>query len=309
MIIDQDRLPRICVLMAAYNGEQFIADQVATILNQRNVSVTLRVRDDGSTDATVAVIEAEARRDPRVALVDSGDLSTGSAARNFLHMLATVDLGESDYVALADQDDLWLSHKLYRAIGQIEKFAAGGYSADLIAFDDAGRKAPWLLRKHDAQRRFDHVFQGASAGCTYVLTRATVEKMRPWLRLLTFPVDHGVSHDWAIYAFVRNYNLGWVCDDIAPILYRQHTTNVYGSQRGIGAIVARVRLLRARWYRRHILWLAAQLDLSVSEQILIRRVTRLSLLDRFWLIAHAGQLRRRYYDVLMLRLAIAMGLF
>jgi rhamnosyltransferase len=278
MIIDQDRLPRICVLMAAYNGEQFIADQVATILNQRNVSVTLRVRDDGSTDATVAVIEAEARRDPRVALVDSGDLSTGSAARNFLHMLATVDLGESDYVALADQDDLWLSHKLYRAIGQIEKFAAGGYSADLIAFDDAGRKAPWLLRKHDAQRRFDHVFQGA-------------------------------SHDWAIYAFVRNYNLGWVCDDIAPILYRQHTTNVYGSQRGIGAIVARVRLLRARWYRRHILWLAAQLDLSVSEQILIRRVTRLSLLDRFWLIAHAGQLRRRYYDVLMLRLAIAMGLF
>jgi rhamnosyltransferase len=309
MTFSQTSAPSICVLMATYNGARFVADQVATILNQHDVDVMLHVRDDGSSDATVAIVEAQAQRDPRVRLVDPGGAPTGSAARNFLHMLLTVDLGEAEYIALADQDDLWLSHKLRHAVDQIRKAGAAGYSADLVAFDDKGIRAPWLLRKHGPQRRFDHVFQGASAGCTYLLTRAAVEEMRPWLQTLTFPADHGISHDWAIYAFVRSRRLGWVCDDVAPILYRQHAANVYGSQRGIGDLVARIKLLRARWYRRHIIWLSAQLDLSADENALVHRVIRLSIFDRLWLIAHARQLRRRSRDVLMLQLSIAIGLF
>jgi len=309
MIQREHRVPRICVLMASYNGADFIADQIATILHQQDVEVTLFIRDDGSSDATPDIIAAEAQRDARVRVMDPQGISTGSAARNFLRMLGTVDFGDADYVALADQDDFWLSHKLRRAVERIERERAGGYSANLVAFDNDGLRAPWLLRKHDQPRRFDHFFQGASAGCTYVLSRTAADAMRPWLATLEFPADYGISHDWLIYAFVRNRALRWVYDDAALILYRQHSANVYGAQPGLRSVAAHIKLLRTHWYRRHVLWVASQLDLSAEEQALARRVARGTLADRLWLLAHASQLRRRPRDALMLRLAIATGLF
>ncbi|WEK44386.1 MAG: glycosyltransferase [Candidatus Sphingomonas colombiensis] len=302
-------MPRICVLMASYNGANFIADQIATILNQQDVEVELFIRDDVSLDATPDIIAAEARRDARVQVVDPQGISTGSAARNFLRMLETVDFGDANYIALADQDDLWLSYKLRRAIERITIARAGGYSANLTAFDNEGLREPWLLLKQGAPQRFDHFFQGASAGCTYVLSRAAADAIRPWLATLEYPVDYGISHDWLIYAFARNRELGWVYDDAALLLYRQHSANVYGAQTGLQSVAARIKLLRARWYRRHVLWIASQLDLSTEEQVLVRRVARGNLTDRLWLLAHARQLRRRPRDVLMLRLAIATGLF
>lgn len=301
--------PRICVLMASYNGADFIADQIATILHQQGVEVRLFIRDDGSSDTTPAIIAAEAQRDARVRVVDPQGISTGSAARNFLRMLESIDFGDADYVALADQDDFWLSHKLRRAVEQITSARAGGYSTNLVAFDNEGLRAPWLLRKQGKPRRFDHFFQGASAGCTYVLSRAAADAIQPWLSTVEHPADHGISHDWLIYAFVRNLGFRWVYDDAALILYRQHGANVYGAQPGLQSVAARIKLLRARWYRRHVLWIASQLDLSAEERALAQRVARGNLSDRLWLLIHARQLRRQRRDALMLRLAVSTGLF
>lgn len=302
---DLPTLPKVAVLLASYNGERFLADQLATIRHQAGVEVRVLVRDDGSRDATPAFL----RDRPGVEPVEVSGPPTGSAARNFLRMLAAVDFGNADYVALSDQDDLWLSDKLRRAVECLRESGAGGYSCNLSAFDSNGRRAPWLLLKHGPQKPFDHLFQGASAGCTYVLTRTCADAVKRWLATVTFPEDIGVSHDWLLYAFVRDRRMGWHCDDVALILYRQHTANVYGSRRGLADILERVRLLRDRWYRRHILWVASQLELTATERALTERVRRLSFVDRLWLIAHAGRLRRRPRDVLMLRFALIAYLF
>lgn len=298
-------LPKVAVLLASFNGERFIADQLATVRHQAQVDVRLFVRDDGSRDNTVAVLGEQAD----VTLCGMGTAPTGSAARNFLQMLATLDFGDADYVALADQDDLWLSNKLQRGVECLQSSGAGGYSCNLSAFDNDGRKAPWLLLKHGSLKPLDHFFQGASAGCTYILTRACADAVQQWLRGVTFPTHIGVSHDWLLYAFVRNRDLGWYCDDLALILYRQHSANVYGSKRGLADIIGRVKLLKDRWYREHILWVASQLELNEAEKTLVRRVARLSLADRIWLCAHADKLRRRPRDVLMLRIALLAHLF
>jgi rhamnosyltransferase len=308
-MIPKSSVDKVAVLLASYNGGRFIADQLSTIRSQTGVSVSLYVRDDGSTDDTVYRIRAEAAHDEAVVLVDTGGDETGSAARNFLRMLSTVDLGDADYVALADQDDLWLSGKLQRAIECMRQSGAGGYSSNLHAFHNDGAKQPWPLLKHGPQKKFDHFFQGASAGCTYVLTRACAEALRDWLHGVDFPADLGISHDWLIYAFVRHRHLGWFCDDRALILYRQHGGNVYGANRGLPDLLARVGMLRNRWYRQHILWVASQLDLTSDEEALVKRIRRLSPIDRLWLCARANQLRRRPRDVLMLRLALLAHLF
>jgi rhamnosyltransferase len=301
--------PRVAVLLASYNGARFLSDQVATIVHQQGVTTSLFLRDDGSTDATPILLDGLGGKEVPDVTVMKGGKQTGSAAANFLRMLAEADFGDASHVALSDQDDLWLGNKLRRAVDCLARSGAGGYSANLCAFDNDGQRRPWLLLKHGPQKPFDHFFQGASAGCTYVLTRSSADALQQWLQHIQLPEGLGVSHDWLIYAFVRNRGLGWFCDDVAPILYRQHSGNVYGSRRGLSDLMERVRLLRRRWYRRHVLWIASQLDLSPAERALVRRIERLNPLDRLWLVSHAGRLRRRSRDILMLRLALLTGLF
>lgn len=305
MKVQKTRNPSVLVLLATFNGARFLSNQIATITQQDDVDVNVVARDDGSDDGTPALLSCQ----DRVKVFDGVGTPTGSAARNFLEMLKTVDFGDAQYIALSDQDDLWLSSKLQRAIICLNNSGSSGYSCNLSAFDNVGRRPPWLLLKHGPQKRFDHLFQGASAGCTYVLTRACADAIKEWLGTVRFPIDMGISHDWLIYAFVRNSNLTWYCDDRALILYRQHDMNVYGSKRGLADMVGRVQLLRENWYRRHIIWISEQLILSSHESDLIRRIKRLSIIDRVWLFIHANKLRRRSRDVMMLRIALLTFVF
>lgn len=301
----QPEVPTVMILVATYNGARFLADQLATLHHQRGVKTRVVVRDDGSHDTTRAVIEA----DGRATLIEPEGAPTGLAGRNFLRMLCLADFGEADYIAFADQDDLWLGTKLARAVECMQRSGAAGYSCNLVAFDDDGGQLPWLVSKHGRQKRCDYLFQGASAGCTYVLTRACADALREWVEQCELPTDLTVSHDWMIYAFARSRKLTWFIDDRALILYRQHRTNVYGSRRGLKDILERVKLLRDRWYRRHILWLAGKLELDGEAREVIARVARLSPFDRLWLALQAAKLRRRPREIWMLRLALLTGLF
>ncbi len=297
-------LPRVTILLASYNGRAYIRDQLSTILSQSSVAVKIVVRDDGSTDGTVDVVLAH----PNVQLFEPGGQPTRSAAANFARMLVGVDLSDADYVALADQDDLWLPEKLSRGVQALRRSGASGYSSNLIAFDNDGARLPWLIAKHGVCKSFDHLFQGASAGCTYVLTRECVERIRPKIEAALRVEETGWSHDWLIYALVRNQRLRWFFDDYSSLLYRQHARNVYGSRPGLRGIIGRVKLLRERWYRRQILWVARQLELDEPERRIVERVGRMGLVDRLWLAVRAGQFRRRPRDIIMLRLALLFGM-
>ncbi len=301
--------PNVAVLLACFNGDPFIQDQISTIQHQTGVKTQIFIRDDGSTDKTAEIVNTLASIEAGISVVDPGGPNTGSAALNFLKIMCLADFGDADYVALADQDDLWLPQKLQRAICQLKKSGSSGYSCNLAAFDNSGLKAPWVISKHHPQKQFDHLFQGGSAGCTYVLTRECADALRQWLMGIELPVDLAISHDWLIYAFVRDRALGWCNDGVAMILYRQHNKNVYGSRRGLGESIAQIRLLRNRWYRRHVIWLSGLLDLSREGQVLRKRIERFSLLDRLWLIALAGRFRRRALDVMKLRLALLTDMF
>lgn len=301
--------PTCMVLLASYNGEEHIRSQITTILDQRDVDVTVRVRDDGSKDATVAIVKRFAATDSRVQLVRDNAGPTGWAAGNFIALLRSADLNNIDYVAFADQDDLWLPGKLARAAVMLAKEQSQGYSSNLVAFDDAGLTPPYVLRKDQSQRPLDYLFQGGSAGCTYVLTRDAGERMAQWLRDHSFPRELGLSHDWTAYAYVRATGGRWVNDDASLILYRQHAHNEYGARGGLAGLKQRTAGMRTGWYRQHILWLLDNLPATATHNALKTRVSRLTLTDRIWLAARAGQLRRAPRDVALLRAALATGAF
>lgn len=60
---------KINVLMSTYNGEKYLKEQIDSILNQKGVEVYLTIRDDGSTDHTLEIIDDYVKKDPRVKLL------------------------------------------------------------------------------------------------------------------------------------------------------------------------------------------------------------------------------------------------
>ena len=301
-------LPRIAVLLATYNGEPFVDCQIHSLLSQQNVSVHIFARDDGSTDNTVSQLKAFTISHPlRVTLIADAQGRTGSAATNFFALLKGVDFADFDYVALSDQDDIWLPTKLQQAIECIRINGGGGYSSNLLAWSDE-IDASWILDKGGQPKSLDYLFQGASAGCTYVLDRASATCVQRRLNELVHPYCDGISHDWVLYAICRSAGFPWFFDTQFYIRYRQHSQNVYGAMSGMEGMIARLKIMQAGWYKTHILWLGNVIENHSEETAILAAVGRGSLSDRFMLIWNSFCFRRKVSDVWKLRIAFVIGL-
>lgn len=94
--------------MSTYNGERFLAEQLESILTQTITEWQLFIRDDGSTDKTVDIVEQYAKKDKRISIIK--DKKNIGALRSFECLLQQSD--EADYYTFADQDDVWQPDKL-----------------------------------------------------------------------------------------------------------------------------------------------------------------------------------------------------
>ena len=297
------RQPRVAVLLATCNGMPYLEEQVATVNAQIGVDVTIIASDDMSEDGTWAWLKQ--RQGDRLRLLPRS--KAGSAGKAFVRLLCDVELAGFDYVALSDQDDLWAPRKLDRAIAQIEESRRGGYSSNVVAFDEHNRF--WCLDKGQEAVKFDYLFQGASAGCTYVLSREAAMLVKEKLTPIKESLPLRMSHDWLIYAICRSHGVPWRLDRTSHILYRQHKGNAYGARSGLRGLILQWRLARSGWYRESILQLAPVLDNTHDERAILSAVSRLSWRDRVWLSMRANEFRRRKRDRLLLMMMIVAGLF
>ncbi len=109
--------PSCNVLMSTYNGEKYISDQMNSILSQEGVSVRVAIRDDGSTDGTRDLLFKYRQDNPGAVSVDLGE------NMGFLKSFEKILLNSrhAEFYAFSDQDDVWGTEKLRRAIGVLEK--------------------------------------------------------------------------------------------------------------------------------------------------------------------------------------------
>lgn len=107
----------INILLSTYNGERYLQEQLDSILAQTYTDWHLYVRDDGSKDATCHILESYAKKDARITIVQNG-MNLG-AKRSFMHLLESY--GEADYMAFADQDDVWDANKLEVCLKAIQE--------------------------------------------------------------------------------------------------------------------------------------------------------------------------------------------
>lgn len=111
--------PRISIALASYNGAEFIGEQLASFAAQTHLPFELQVGDDGSSDATLDIVEEFARSAPFPVHAVRNSENLGFAD-NFL---STAERCSGDWIAFADQDDAWLPSKLERIAQAIETHA------------------------------------------------------------------------------------------------------------------------------------------------------------------------------------------
>ena len=286
------------ILLAAYIGERFIKQQIQYILNQTYKPFKILINIDQSDDKTVSIVQDYAKKNPEIQILNKNK-RFGSAAANFINLIIDADLTDIDYIALADQDDIWKEDKLEKAIQKLEQ-GFDGYSSNVQAFWEDGRKK--TIEKNQPQQKFDHLFESAGPGCTFVMNKKLALCLQQFLKVGQFDqLDN--YHDWMIYAFARVNGFKWFIDSYSGVHYRQHASNVFGANVGIKAFMSRANhVLSGEGFD-----FAFRLmkEFKIKDQF-IQSLFPMSRINLLRLAVHAKQCRRRARDQVYFLLACVL---
>lgn len=228
----------VSVLMSTYNGEFYIKDQLDSILNQEGVKVKIYIRDDGSTDKTVEIIKLYQKSNNNITLLEDGNIG---ATKSFYRLSNYINNSEIDFdfYAFADQDDIWHSDKLSRAVNILERMnndKPNLYYSNLNLYNDTNSLNGKLLEsgivKNTKEQSLAQIF---TYGCTCVFNKEALNK---FCRL---DESKDIYHDNWIY-LVCKFLGNTYYDEESYIKYRQHDNNLSGKKnRGFKLFIERLK--------------------------------------------------------------------
>ena len=229
--------PCVTILLCTYNGARFLAAQLASIEQQSHQNWRLIVSDDGSADATLAIVQHFAQRTGKPVELRQGP-RLGPAA-NFQTLAADPAI-TGDYFAFCDQDDVWHREKLTRALDWMrgapsDVAAVYGARTRLVC---AGGKPIGYSRHFRRPPQFANALVQSIAGANTMLFNGATKRLFEESGPLNV-----VSHDWWAYQLVSGSGGIVHYDPEPPLDYRQHEDNRIGSNRGLRAQSKRLRMV------------------------------------------------------------------
>ena len=236
-------LAAIEVVLPTYNGVLYLEAQIGSIYHQTLRPQRVLLRDDGSSDGTQALISQLQQRYGDWLQVLPADVNLGCVA-NVNRLLETT---KAPYVALSDQDDLWLPQKLQLSLNRLQQLEQQ-HGADtpllvhsdleLVDQDGIPLGCSYLKRQRlDPLRTapLDLAVTNVVTGCTVLLNRALLDKALP------IP-PQALMHDWWLALVTSVFGRIELLPQ-STVLYRQHGHNVLGAQ-GLGLLYWCRRLRR-----------------------------------------------------------------
>ncbi len=208
----------VTVVMATFNGEQFLKEQIDSLVRQKGVKVYILVRDDGSTDNTIDILNEYQTK---------GILKwyTGEhlgVQKGYLDLLKHAP--ETEYYAFSDQDDVWDDDKLLIAINELGKLPKDKPSIYYCSQRLVDENLNLLSTHIISNNRSGHANYLISnvAGCTAVFNRTLLEAIN------SANPDFILMHDSWVFKVCLALGGNYVADSSAHISYRQHVNNVAG---------------------------------------------------------------------------------
>ena len=212
--------PKVTVLMSTYNGEKYLREQLDSLLRQEGVQLKIVIRDDGSKDGTIGILQEYCDKYGCISYYTGRNLGP---AGSFFDLIRR-ERG-ADYYALCDQDDVWDPDKLRAAVRKLSVYDSAVpllyYSNLKIVDQDLNfcRLSHSKMRGH--KNKYCALTEGFMTGCTGVFNEALAGILRDHIP------EKCSMHDTWIYMTAAFF--GKTVYDFYPhIMYRQHAGNVIG---------------------------------------------------------------------------------
>ena len=221
--------PSISILIATYNGERFIKEQLDSLLSQTYQDFIIYISDDNSSDATYSIVQDYTAKYPDKIFISQNDTNSGSAKLNFIQMMLK---HKNDYIMLCDQDDVWLPDKIEKSFNKIREMEAQfGTSTSLLVHTDLTVTDEALNVLHPSFFKLEDVNTENKSlnkivarciltGCTAIYNRALADLIK------TAP-EFFVMHDWWLVLSASAFGKIETLHE-STILYRQHSDNEIG---------------------------------------------------------------------------------
>lgn len=213
----------IQVLLSSYNGEQYLQEQLDSIMRQKNVTLGLLVRDDGSSDITCDILTQYEMHNQNINVIKSSNIG---AVKSFLDLI--VMSGGYDFYAFADQDDVWDEDKLEIAIQQLSDYdeIPAMYYSNLRVVDKSLNVISNKMHTDIRALDLEEILLGKNnaTGCTMVINRNLMQLLKQY-----YP-NKVIMHDSWIYAVCKSVNGKIIYDETPRMSYRQHMNNVLGAR-------------------------------------------------------------------------------
>lgn len=179
-------IARVLVLMATYNGQEHLAEQLDSILSQEGVEVFVRVSDDCSTDNTFRILETYASEHDNIEIIYNS--THQGKTRTIMQLVYDAPVEAYDYIALANQDDIWLSGKLAAGTDHISANTSRPelYYAGSVCIDARGRVIGDEFDGYEVCASHPGsllLVRNWALGCTMLMNGALVKLLQPPSRL------------------------------------------------------------------------------------------------------------------------------
>lgn len=214
--------PSVTVLLSTYNGSKYIESQIISIMEQKYVDVYLYVRDDGSTDNTVTILEKMERLYfGRIFVFKDENIGWRKSYNQLMKMNI-----KTKFIAFSDQDDIWRPDKLITAINALneEKIALYICNANIVDERLNFIRLHCEENKNMLDRSIEKILIDPQmpGGLVYVFNYKTLEKVRKIIHMDSY------GHDTLVFQVC--FAIGSIVYDCIPhIEYRQHDSNVFGA--------------------------------------------------------------------------------
>lgn len=212
------------IFMSTYNGEKYLEEQIESLRKQKDVDIKILVRDDGSKDNTVKILE----KYKKAGILDFYKGNNVGYAKSFLHLL-TNNI-EADYYAFCDQDDVWLPDKLIKAIEKINENEKPSLYASALKRVDENLKFLGIQSFKNLKLTLGAEFtRHRLAGCTFVFNK----NLYNIIKNAYYIENLNCSHDKLITILCLATNGKIIFDKNSYILFRRYGTNTSLDGKGI----------------------------------------------------------------------------
>jgi glycosyltransferase involved in cell wall biosynthesis len=205
--------PKISVCIATYNGEQFILEQITSILTQLAANDEVIISDDNSTDKTLNLIKT--LNDKRIKIyINTGEKGYSSNFENALKQAT------GDYIFLSDQDDIWKNNKIQICVEYLKHYDFIVSDATVINMNNEILCNSFFSMRNPHKTLLGNLVRFGYLGCCFACRKNVIDKALP------FPPNHKLAtHDnWIFLIAIMFFKIKVLDEKL--ILYKRHTSNV-----------------------------------------------------------------------------------